>query len=102
MAFRYGYKTSAMSIWTVTGSSGTIIAANLKRKYLRIDNTGGTPCYLGFGGAAAINAGPRINGAGTPPSFYEMSPGKGNLYTGAITGILTVAGTAQFGVIEGT
>lgn len=97
----WGYQTATASAGTVTGTNGTVLAANASRKYLRISNTGGTAGYFNFGGAAAVNAGIRINGAGTPPTYYEMSVGLGNLNTAELQGILTVAGTAQFAILEG-
>ena len=102
MASERGYGSATMSVGTVSNANGTIVAANASRRYLSICNTGGTACYLGFGGAAAINAGRRINGAGSVDCCYEMTQGLGNLYTGNVQAILTATGTALFSIIEGT
>ena len=84
MASDYGYKTpthSAGSAGTVTAS---MLAANAGRRYAQFaNNTAGT-IYLALGGAAAINAGIRLNPAGSEGDCYEMTIGRGNIYTGAV------------------
>jgi len=98
----WGYQTPTASIGTVTEASSTIVAANANRKYLYVGNTGGTPGYLGFGAAAVINQGVRIERAGSAGCFYEMAREMGNINNGSVTAILTATGTAQFCILEGT
>lgn len=82
----------------MTGTSAAALAANGGRKYALIVNDGSVDCYLKLGATAVANEGIRLNAAG---GSYEMSRNLGNLYTGAINGILA-SGTATLLVTEGT
>ncbi len=83
-----GYATPTPVAVNVTNASGAIVAANANRKYLLLINDSDTVIYLGFGAAAVLNSGIRLNANG---GFYEMSGAQGNLYVGAINGIHAVA-----------
>ncbi len=82
---------------SMTGTTATVLASNGGRKYALIVNDGTINCYLNLGSTAVANEGIRVNANG---GSYEMSRNIGNLYTGAINGIL-VSGTATLLVTEG-
>ena len=84
----------------VTGASGTVLAANANRRYLLLQNDDASATiYLRLGTAAAVlNSGLRLNAAG---GSHEMTMPAGNLWTGAITGIVA-SGTARLLYTQGT
>jgi hypothetical protein len=81
----------------MTSASAAVLATNQGRKYALIVNDSSVVCYLNLGSTAVANEGIRVNANG---GSYEMSRNIGNLYTGAINGIL-VSGTATLLVTEG-
>ena len=97
----WGYKTPTHSRGTAGTATGVMVAANPNRRYLYIKNEIGGPVYLNFGGAATLTNGSiRLSGSGSADCELEMSMGKGNLYTGAIQGIVASA-TALLDILEG-
>ena len=102
MASDWGYSTATHSRGTAGTASTVVLAANASRKYLFIRNELGGPVYLNLGGAATVDNGSvRMAGAGTVGSDYEMTKGRGNIYTGSVTAICSGA-TALLDIIEGT
>jgi len=102
MGSEWGYKTPTHSHGTAGTASGTVVAANANRQYLYIKNELGGPVYLYFGGAATVTNGAiRLSGSGSVDCDYEMSKGKGNVYTGRIEAICSGA-TALLDIVEGT
>jgi hypothetical protein len=81
----------------MTDSTAAVLATNQGRKYALIVNDGTVVCYLNLGSTAVKNEGIRVNANG---GSYEMSRNIGNLYTGAINGVL-VSGTTTLLVTEG-
>lgn len=90
-------KASHTPVTVGTGST-VVVSANAARQYLLLVNDGTEAIYVSLGGAAALNAGIRINGNG---GSYEMAVGYGNIYLGAVTGICTTGGMKLL-VTEGT
>lgn len=82
---------------SVTGSTTSVLTANLARRYALLVNDGVADVYIKLGADAVVNAGIRISGNG---GSYEMSAEQGNLFQGAINGI-TVSGTSTVLVTEG-
>ena len=89
--------TIAHTTAAMTGSSAAVLATNQGRKYALIVNDGSVDCYLNLGATAVAHEGIRVNANG---GSYEISRTVGNLFTGAINGIL-VSGTATLLVTEG-
>jgi len=86
----WGYGAVSQGTANVGTSTGAVVAANSSRKYLRLQNDGTVDVYLSLGTAAAtLNTGIRLASGGA----YEMNPGYGNVWSGAIQGIATVGGT---------
>ena len=83
---------------SMTATSAVVLAANGAREYALIVNDGSVACYLNLGSTAVASEGIRINANG---GNYEMGRNWGNLYTGAINGILA-SGTATLLVTEGS
>lgn len=79
-------KIATPSKQAIASTSTLVLAANAGRTGLILTNDSDTVLYLGFGGAAVINKGFRMNASG---GAYEMN--ETNLYTGAIYAI-TAAG----------
>ena len=80
---------------TVGTSSANLVGASGTRKYLLIQNNGGTDIYVNFSGAAAtLTNGIKIAAAG---GSYESS---GSIVTSAITAISSASNTAVI-VVEG-
>lgn len=97
----YGYATATHGTPAVTGTSGTVLAANPQRTYARFQNLGTVPVYLAFGTAAALaNSGVVLAAAGDIRDTYEMTRGQANVFTGPIMGIVA-AGTFTVAVTEG-
>ena len=82
---------------SMTATSAAVLATNGGREYALIVNDGSVACYLNLGSTAVASEGIRVNANG---GSYEMSRNWGNLYTGAINGILA-SGTATLIVTEG-
>ena len=82
---------------SMTATSAAVLATNGAREYALIVNDGSVACYLNLGSTAVASEGIRVNANG---GSYEMSRNWGNLYTGAINGILA-SGTATLIVTEG-
>ena len=82
---------------SMTATSAAVLATNGAREYALIVNDGSVACYLNLGSTAVASEGIRVNANG---GSYEMSRNWGNLYTGAINGILA-SGTATLLVTEG-
>ena len=82
---------------SMTATSAAVLAANGAREYALIVNDGSVVCYLNLGSTAVANTGIRVNANG---GSYEIGRNWGNLYTGAINGILA-SGTATLIVTEG-
>ncbi len=89
--------TMAHTTASMTTTSAEVLTANDGRDYALIVNDGGVACYLNLGGTAVANQGIRLNSGG---GSYEISRPLGNLYTGAINGILA-SSTATLIVTEG-
>ena len=83
---------------SMTTTSAAVLATNGAREYALIVNDGSSACYLNLGSTAVASEGIRVNANG---GSYEMSRNWGNLYTGAINGILA-SGTATLIVTEGS
>lgn len=88
VSIRGGMITPVHTTIAVGVATTAVLAANANRRYAIFVNDSPNVIYLGLGVAAALNAGIRINGNG---DYYEMSPEFGNLYTGAINAICSVA-----------
>lgn len=102
MGSDWGYSSATHSRGTAGTVSGTVVAANASRKFLHIRNELGGPVFLYFGGAATVTNGAlKMTGVGTAGSEYEMSKGRGNLFTGEIQAICSGA-TAYLDIVEGT
>ena len=78
------YLNPVTSTVTVLTTSTAVLSANATRRYALIVNDSDTVIYLSLGGTAVANTGIRLNANG---GSYEMSPGLGNVYQGAITAI---------------
>lgn len=90
MVAPWGYGSVVYSTASIGTASGTVIAANANRKYLKVTNdANGTVVYLREGAAAAVNTGDRVNAGG---GAVEMTAALGNVWSGYVTGIH--AGTA--------
>lgn len=81
---------------SMTTASGTVLAANLARRYAIVVNDGAVDVYIKLGATAVANDGIRINANG---GSYTLSPIYGNLFHGVINGI-TASGTATVLVTE--
>lgn len=83
---------------SITSSSSVVLASNSSAKYRFIQNTSSTAVWVSLsGGTATAGSGMLIG----PYGSYEMSPGNGNMITGAVNAIST-GGTITFYCLEGT
>ena len=80
--------SAAHTTATVGVSTGLVLAANVNRKYALIANDSDTTVYLKLGVNAVLKQGIPVVSGGN----YEMSSAMGNLYTGDINGICSLAG----------
>lgn len=87
--FSPGYMAASQTVVTVGTTSTAALGANYDRNYLLLVNDGTEAIYVSLGGAAALNAGIRINGDG---GSYEMGRGFGNIFQGPIAAICTSGG----------
>lgn len=89
-----GLVLTAVSHTTVTvgTASAQAVAANASRAYLLLVNDGDEAIYVSLGGAAALNAGIRLNASG---GSYETST-----WRGAVQAICT-SGNKKLLVTEG-
>ena len=79
----------------VLTSTTVVLAANLNRKYLLIENDSDTTIYISYGVAAANNQGVRLNANGGSHEFPA-----GLIFTGAINAINS-SGSKNLLVTEG-
>ncbi|MFA4854188.1 MAG: hypothetical protein WC616_02425 [Candidatus Omnitrophota bacterium] len=82
------YTTPTHTAVTVGVATGAALALNANRLYALLVNDSDTAIYIKLGVAAALNQGIRINANG---GSYEISKELGNLYTGAINAISSLA-----------
>ena len=81
---------------SVGATTTVLLAENLDRKWAVFVNDSDEVIYLGFGTAAVLNTGLRLNAAG---GTFEMTTF--NCYQGAINAICT-SGTKNLAYMEGT
>ena len=85
----------------ITTTSGTVLAANQYRRFLRLQNDSDTVIYVAIGGTAAfVNSGIRLPVNGDQP--FSLTVGKGNVYTGPVHAIQGGSGTKILLVVEGS
>lgn len=80
---------------SVTTSSGVLVPSKPDRRFLYLVNDSTSNVYLSFGGTATLNEGIRLGSSGGS-LLIDLN----NLYTGAISGIVS-SGTATVTFIEG-
>jgi len=82
----------------VTSSSGVVIASNVRRTYLLIQNDSNVDMYIRFGAAAGVNDGIRIGANG---GSFESSLAYGNVDNRAVYAIHGDTGNKNMIITEG-
>lgn len=72
---------------TVGSTTTAIIAANVNRRYLMLQNISDEAVYIKLGVAAVASEGIRLNTVGVLGDTFVLCNENGNLYKGAINGI---------------
>ena len=89
--------TFAHTVVTVGATTTNVIASNEARVYLLLVNDSDEVIYIKCGASAVLNEGIRLNAIG---GKFEISPARGNLYTGSIKAVCT-SGSKKMLVTEG-
>ena len=87
-------KIATAGTLTATTSSQEILAANTRRRWAIICNSGANGLWLGFGVAAVVGTGVYV-----PPSGGTLVIDGDNRWQGSVTGILAAA-TSVIGTME--
>lgn len=87
-------KIATAATVTVTVANTTILAANARRRYASISNSGANGVWLGFGVAALVGSGVYV-----PPNGGQYIIEGDNRWKGTVTGIVAAA-TSLVGTLE--
>ncbi len=89
--------TYTHSLGSAIDSTAVMVAANVSRKYLRLQNDDGAlTVWLMLEDAAVLNEGIKLG----PGEFYEMRQDKNNVDPRVVNGIASAAGPAVVLVTE--
>lgn len=87
-------KLATMGTATITVASTALLAANPRRRYASISNSGANGVWLGFGAAAVVGSGVYV-----PPNGGQYIIEGENRWKGTVFGIVAAA-TSLCGTLE--